>query len=180
MDKTQGMILIEGNAAAAIGCMMAGVTFVGWYPITPVLLALRIAHRLPEEVPQGSGYREGDVRGGAGRGRDCRARHGHRRRLDGRAVDDLNGRSRRLAHGRVHRPRLLRRSTGRDLRRAARRPVDRVCRPARPSRMCSRPLSCPMATRSTRCCFPRRLTSATRWRWTPSTSPNASRRRSSC
>jgi 2-oxoglutarate ferredoxin oxidoreductase subunit alpha len=33
--KTEGMILIEGNAAAAIGCMMAGVTFVGWYPITP-------------------------------------------------------------------------------------------------------------------------------------------------
>ena len=35
MDKTTGMVLIEGNAAAAIGCMMAGVTFVGWYPITP-------------------------------------------------------------------------------------------------------------------------------------------------
>ena len=35
MDKTTGMILIEGNAAAAIGCMLAGVTFVGWYPITP-------------------------------------------------------------------------------------------------------------------------------------------------
>jgi 2-oxoglutarate ferredoxin oxidoreductase subunit alpha len=35
MNKTQGMILIEGNQAAAIGCMMAGVTFVGWYPITP-------------------------------------------------------------------------------------------------------------------------------------------------
>jgi len=35
MDKTTGMILIEGNAAAAIGCLMAGVTFVGWYPITP-------------------------------------------------------------------------------------------------------------------------------------------------
>jgi 2-oxoglutarate ferredoxin oxidoreductase subunit alpha len=35
MDKTQGMILIEGNAAAAIGCMMAGVTVVAWYPITP-------------------------------------------------------------------------------------------------------------------------------------------------
>jgi len=33
--KTEGMILIEGNSAAAIGCMMAGVTFVGWYPITP-------------------------------------------------------------------------------------------------------------------------------------------------
>src|SRR6266850_5577577 len=33
--KTENKILIEGNAAAAIGCMMAGVTFVGWYPITP-------------------------------------------------------------------------------------------------------------------------------------------------
>ena len=35
MDKTTGQILIEGNAAAAIGCMMAGVTVVAWYPITP-------------------------------------------------------------------------------------------------------------------------------------------------
>jgi 2-oxoglutarate/2-oxoacid ferredoxin oxidoreductase subunit alpha len=35
MDKTVGQILIEGNAAAAIGCMMAGVTVVAWYPITP-------------------------------------------------------------------------------------------------------------------------------------------------
>ena len=35
MDNTTDMILIEGNAAAAIGCLMAGVTFVGWYPITP-------------------------------------------------------------------------------------------------------------------------------------------------
>ena len=35
MDKTTGKILIEGNDAAAIGCLMAGVTFVGWYPITP-------------------------------------------------------------------------------------------------------------------------------------------------
>jgi 2-oxoglutarate ferredoxin oxidoreductase subunit alpha len=35
MDATTGKILIEGNAAAAIGCLMAGVTVVGWYPITP-------------------------------------------------------------------------------------------------------------------------------------------------
>ncbi len=35
MDATQGRILIDGNAAAAIGCMMAGVTVVAWYPITP-------------------------------------------------------------------------------------------------------------------------------------------------
>ncbi len=35
MGETTGKILIEGNAAAAIGCMMAGVTVVTWYPITP-------------------------------------------------------------------------------------------------------------------------------------------------
>jgi 2-oxoglutarate/2-oxoacid ferredoxin oxidoreductase subunit alpha len=35
MNETRGKILVEGNAAAAIGCMMAGVTVVAWYPITP-------------------------------------------------------------------------------------------------------------------------------------------------
>src|SRR6476620_6609105 len=35
MNETAGKILIEGNAAAAIGCMMAGVTVVASYPITP-------------------------------------------------------------------------------------------------------------------------------------------------
>jgi len=35
LNVTRGMILIEGNSAAAIGCMMAGVTVVAWYPITP-------------------------------------------------------------------------------------------------------------------------------------------------
>src|SRR5437762_2181923 len=35
MNETTGKILIEGNSAAAIGCMLAGVTVVAWYPITP-------------------------------------------------------------------------------------------------------------------------------------------------
>jgi 2-oxoglutarate ferredoxin oxidoreductase subunit alpha len=35
MNETKGKILIEGNTAAAIGCMLAGVTVVAWYPITP-------------------------------------------------------------------------------------------------------------------------------------------------
>jgi len=35
MNETVGKILIEGNSAAAVGCMMAGVTVVAWYPITP-------------------------------------------------------------------------------------------------------------------------------------------------
>lgn len=35
LDKTAGKIIVDGNAAAAIGCMMAGVNVVAWYPITP-------------------------------------------------------------------------------------------------------------------------------------------------
>jgi 2-oxoglutarate ferredoxin oxidoreductase subunit alpha len=35
MDKTQGKIIIDGNAAAALGSMFAGVSVVTWYPITP-------------------------------------------------------------------------------------------------------------------------------------------------
>ena len=35
MDKTHGMIIVDGNSAAAMGCMFAGVTVVTWYPITP-------------------------------------------------------------------------------------------------------------------------------------------------
>ncbi len=35
MDKTQGKIIIDGNSAAALGCMFAGATVVTWYPITP-------------------------------------------------------------------------------------------------------------------------------------------------
>jgi len=35
LNKTSGQILVEGNAAAAMGCMFAGVTVVAWYPITP-------------------------------------------------------------------------------------------------------------------------------------------------
>jgi 2-oxoglutarate ferredoxin oxidoreductase subunit alpha len=43
MDKTQGKIIIDGNSAAALGCMFAGVTFVSWYPITP-------SSSLPESI----------------------------------------------------------------------------------------------------------------------------------
>jgi 2-oxoglutarate ferredoxin oxidoreductase subunit alpha len=35
MNATQGKIIIDGNAAAAMGAMFAGVTVVAWYPITP-------------------------------------------------------------------------------------------------------------------------------------------------
>ena len=35
MDATHGKIIIDGNAAAAMGALFAGVTVVTWYPITP-------------------------------------------------------------------------------------------------------------------------------------------------
>ena len=35
MDETKGKIIIEGNAAAGMGALFAGVTVVAWYPITP-------------------------------------------------------------------------------------------------------------------------------------------------
>ncbi len=43
LSKTAGKILIEGNAAAAMGCLFGGVTVVAWYPITP-------SSSLPETV----------------------------------------------------------------------------------------------------------------------------------
>jgi 2-oxoglutarate ferredoxin oxidoreductase subunit alpha len=35
MNQTAGKIIIDGNSAAALGCMFAGCTVVTWYPITP-------------------------------------------------------------------------------------------------------------------------------------------------
>jgi 2-oxoglutarate ferredoxin oxidoreductase subunit alpha len=35
MDKTRGHIMIDGNTAAALGCVYAGATVGAWYPITP-------------------------------------------------------------------------------------------------------------------------------------------------
>jgi 2-oxoglutarate ferredoxin oxidoreductase subunit alpha len=35
MNKTAGKIIVDGNSAAALGCVFAGCTVVTWYPITP-------------------------------------------------------------------------------------------------------------------------------------------------
>jgi 2-oxoglutarate/2-oxoacid ferredoxin oxidoreductase subunit alpha len=35
MDATSGHIIIDGNTAAALGCVYAGATVAAWYPITP-------------------------------------------------------------------------------------------------------------------------------------------------
>ena len=35
MNKTEGMIMADGNTAGALGSIFGGAQFVGWYPITP-------------------------------------------------------------------------------------------------------------------------------------------------
>jgi 2-oxoglutarate/2-oxoacid ferredoxin oxidoreductase subunit alpha len=35
LDQTAGHIMIDGNTAAALGCVYAGATVAAWYPITP-------------------------------------------------------------------------------------------------------------------------------------------------
>jgi 2-oxoglutarate ferredoxin oxidoreductase subunit alpha len=35
MDRTEGMLLLDGNSAGALGAVFGGVSVVAWYPITP-------------------------------------------------------------------------------------------------------------------------------------------------
>ncbi|NIM00400.1 MAG: 2-oxoacid:acceptor oxidoreductase subunit alpha, partial [Acidobacteria bacterium] len=35
MDETGDCVLMDGNTAAALGCLYAGATVAAWYPITP-------------------------------------------------------------------------------------------------------------------------------------------------
>lgn len=46
MDVTQGSILIDGNTASALGCLYAGATVAGWYPITPATAVMDNFSRL--------------------------------------------------------------------------------------------------------------------------------------
>jgi 2-oxoglutarate/2-oxoacid ferredoxin oxidoreductase subunit alpha len=49
LDKTEGLIMTDGNTAAAIGAIYGGVQFAAWYPITP---ASSLAEALNEYLPQ--------------------------------------------------------------------------------------------------------------------------------
>ena len=49
MNKTDGLIMSDGNTAAAIGSIFGGVQFVAWYPITP---ATSLAEALNDYLPQ--------------------------------------------------------------------------------------------------------------------------------
>jgi 2-oxoglutarate ferredoxin oxidoreductase subunit alpha len=49
MDKTNDLIMADGNTAAAIGSIFGGVQFAAWYPITP---ASSLAEALNDYLPQ--------------------------------------------------------------------------------------------------------------------------------
>ena len=66
MEATSGLILIEGNAAAAVGCLLAGVTVVTWVSDYTFLLAVREPDQLPRQVSSRQGDGKGNVRGRAG------------------------------------------------------------------------------------------------------------------
>ena len=48
MNKTEGLIMADGNTAAAIGSIYGGVQFAAWYPITP---ATSLAEGLNDYLP---------------------------------------------------------------------------------------------------------------------------------
>ncbi len=43
-DQTEGMVLVDGNTAGALGAIYGGVGFAGWYPITPASSMLDALH----------------------------------------------------------------------------------------------------------------------------------------
>ena len=49
MNKTDGLIMADGNTAAAVGSIFGGVQFAAWYPITP---ASSLAEALNDYLPQ--------------------------------------------------------------------------------------------------------------------------------
>lgn len=48
MNKTDGLIMADGNTAGALGSVYGGVQFIGWYPITP---ATSLAESLNDYLP---------------------------------------------------------------------------------------------------------------------------------
>ena len=125
MDKTRDSILIDGNTAAALGCLYAGATVGAWYPITPATSLMEAFKSFCQKYRREPDTGQQSFRDPPGGGRARRDRHGDRRVLGRRPRLHPDGGSWHLADERVHRPGVLRRGPGRHLRRAANRTVDR-------------------------------------------------------
>ena len=125
MAGNEDSIVIDGNTAAALGCVYAGATVAAWYPITPstslVDAFTAFCHQFRKDPETGRNRfaiiqaedelaAAGMVIGAAWAG--CARIH-------------LDERGRAVAHERVHRAGVLRRGAVGVLRRAAGRSVDR-------------------------------------------------------
>ena len=78
MDKTAGKIIIEGNAAAALGAVYGGATVCAWYPITP---SSSVAEAFQKYAAKLKGFHVLPIYGGAEFGRQAQALDGGARRL---------------------------------------------------------------------------------------------------
>jgi len=142
-DNVGERIFMDGNSAAALGCVYGGARCA---PGTRSALVLA-GRELPEILQQVPGrHRNGQeqFRDNPGRGRACLYRMVIRRRLEWRARLHGHLRPRHFPDDGIHRPGLFRRDSGDHHQRTARRSVRPGCRPAP-----SRPTSCPAPTRPT-------------------------------
>ena len=177
MDKTPGHIMIDGNTAAALGCVYAGATVGAWYPITPstsLMDAFKgFCERYRKDPKTGEKHycivqaedelaAIGIVLGASWNG--------------ARAFTPTSGPGISLMNeflGFAY----LRGAPGRDFRRAARRSVDRHADAHATGRSSCLPRSRRTATRSTCCCSRATRASASSSRSRRSTSRSAYRRR---
>ena len=137
-DEVGDRIFIDGNSAAALGCVYGGATVCAWYPITPSSSLAEAFSKYCQKlrVDPATGKNKFAIV----QAEDELASIGmvDRRRLERRARVHRDLRPRHLADAGVHRPRLFRRDPGRassTCSAAARRPA---CRRARSSPTCSR------------------------------------------
>ena len=84
-DAVGKRIFIEGNAAAALGCVYGGATVCAWYPITPSSSLAEAFQKYCAKLRVDKATRQQQVRDRPGRGRDRLDRHRRRRRLERRA-----------------------------------------------------------------------------------------------
>ena len=68
MDCNRGKLIVDGNAAAALGCVFAGCTVLTWYPITPSSSLAEALIGIPAAIAYRPGDRQSDIRRSASRG----------------------------------------------------------------------------------------------------------------
>ena len=124
-DKVGDRIFIEGNSAAALGAVYGGATVCAWYPITP---SSSLADAFASHCKKLRHDPEtGKAKYAIVQGEDELASIGiviGASWNGARAFTATSGPGISLMHG-IHRPVLLRRNSGRDHERAARRSLDR-------------------------------------------------------